>query len=272
VGNLSIEAVRLSLIELAGCEIQTVYNIESHTNPMSTVLITPPGDLRSQLIIFVKWIPTNDVIAFEQSTVDFLWAVFQSLIPYNFTSIVFPTLGFEHFSCPMELLIPTLVREMKTQLKKIDVPWTVKFLVQPNQSDIYQQICKEVLIVEPGHLSTCISSSFSNLSLRLDSVVPSTWVKSTGDQKRFIVAPTSEEYRSVQTTFNQAMAGSYTQILRIERIQNERWYMQYLAHRQDFLTRLKIDTEQRLFHGCPEQAAASIIEGCFNRSYAGING
>ena len=68
------------------------------------------------------------------------------------------------------------------------------------------------------------------------------------------------------------MRGSYNQIIRIERIQNERWYMQYLAHRQDFLTRLKMDTEQRLFHGCPEQAASSIIEGCFNRSYAGING
>ena len=224
------------------------------------------------MIVFVKWIPTTDTIALQQSTVDFIWTVFQTLIPYNFTSIVFPTLGFEHFSCPMDLLIRILVREMKNQLKKIEVPWAVKFLVQPNQSDIYQQICKEILIVEPGHLSTCNSSSSSNLYFRLDSVVPSTWEKSTGAQKRFIVPSTSEEYRSVQTTFDQAMRGSYTQILRIERIQNERWYMQYLAHRQDFLTRLQTDTEQRLFHGCPEQAASSIIEGCFNRSYAGING
>ena len=164
MGNLSIDAVRLSLIELAGCEIQTVFNVESNTNPNSPVLTTPPGDLLSQMIIFVKWVPTNDAIVLQKSTVDFIWTVFQTLIPYNFTSIAFPTLGFEHFACPIELLIRTLVKETKQQLKKIDVPWTVKFLVQPNQSDLYHQICKEILIVEPGPLSTHLFNLATSLS------------------------------------------------------------------------------------------------------------
>ncbi len=68
------------------------------------------------------------------------------------------------------------------------------------------------------------------------------------------------------------MKGKYTQIIRVERIQNERWYMQYLAHDKDFKRRLNTDTEKRLYHGCPEQAANSIIEDCFNRSFAGVNG
>jgi hypothetical protein len=68
------------------------------------------------------------------------------------------------------------------------------------------------------------------------------------------------------------MKGRYTQIISIERIQNERWYMQYLAHSKDFERRLKIDTEKLLYHGCPEQAANAIVDDGFNRSFAGKNG
>ena len=68
------------------------------------------------------------------------------------------------------------------------------------------------------------------------------------------------------------MKGKNTQIIRIERIQNERWYMQYLAHRKEFKKRLGVDTEKRLYHGCPEAPANSIIQDCFNRSFAGVNG
>ncbi|CAF3972280.1 unnamed protein product [Rotaria sp. Silwood2] len=68
------------------------------------------------------------------------------------------------------------------------------------------------------------------------------------------------------------MKGKYTKIIKIERIQNERWLMQYLAHSRGFKRRLNIDTEKRLYHGCSEEAANSIIEDCFNRSFAGANG
>ena len=68
------------------------------------------------------------------------------------------------------------------------------------------------------------------------------------------------------------MKGKYTQIVRIERIQNERWYIQYLAHRHQFYTRLNEDTERRLYHGCPESAVNPILEHCFDRSFAGVHG
>ncbi len=102
--------------------------------------------------------------------------------------------------------------------------------------------------------------------------MPSTWEKSTENKIRFELSTTTDEYKSIVSTFDQSMNGKYSRIVRIERIQNERWYMQYLAHSRDFKRRLNIDTEKRLYHGCPEKAAGLIIEDCFNRSFAGVNG
>jgi hypothetical protein len=86
------------------------------------------------------------------------------------------------------------------------------------------------------------------------------------------LASDTDEYKALATNFDQAMKKKYTQIIQIERIQNERWYMQYLAHHRDFKKRLNTDTEKRLYHGCPQQAAHLISEDCFNRSFAGVNG
>ena len=106
----------------------------------------------------------------------------------------------------------------------------------------------------------------------VDHQLPSTWERSTENKIRFEVSTIADESKSILIDFDQAMKGKYTQIIRIERIQNERWYMQYLVHRQDFKKRLNEDTEKRLYHGCPQEAANLIMEDCFNRSFAGVNG
>lgn len=82
----------------------------------------------------------------------------------------------------------------------------------------------------------------------------------------------ADEYKSLVSNFDQTMKGHYMKIIHIERVQNERWYKQYSAHYEDFLKRFKYDTEKRLYHGCPDHAANLIIEDCFNRSFAGVNG
>ncbi len=102
--------------------------------------------------------------------------------------------------------------------------------------------------------------------------LPTTWEKSKEKKMRFELSSTADEYKSISANFDQTMKGKYTQIIRIERIQNERWYIQYLAHSHNFKTRLNKDTEKCLYHGCPEQATNSIMEDCFNRSFAGVNG
>lgn len=106
----------------------------------------------------------------------------------------------------------------------------------------------------------------------LDSIRPSTWESCTDGRKRFEVSKTSDEFKTVVASFNKTMKDCYQEIIRVERIQNERWYKQYLAHNHDFRKRLNADTERRLYHGCDETAVDSIIEYCFNRSFAGKNG
>lgn len=47
---------------------------------------------------------------------------------------------------------------------------------------------------------------------------------------------------------------------------------QYAAHREDFEQRYGKPDERLLFHGCQSTSADQIIEACFNRSFAGVNG
>jgi hypothetical protein len=112
----------------------------------------------------------------------------------------------------------------------------------------------------------------ADLAASIGHHLPPTWEQSTENKILFVLSNTADEYKTIFTDFDQAMKGKYTQIIQIERIQNERWYVQYLAHSRDFKKRLNTDTEKRLYHGCPQPAANLIIEDCFNRSFAGVNG
>jgi hypothetical protein len=150
-----------------------------------------------------------------------------------------------------------MIREIKQQIQKRKLPWKVKFIIQPNQQNIYDEFCRQLL-----------SSDYASV----DYQIPSTWQNSKGDQLRFIVLKNTDEYKSIVNNFDKTMRGKYREILKVERIQNERWYMQYIAHSKDFKKRLNADTEKRLYHGCPEEAANLIIKDCFNRSFAGVNG
>lgn len=103
-------------------------------------------------------------------------------------------------------------------------------------------------------------------------LVPSTWEPVGTRRKRCPVSKDLEEYGLVADPFKQAMGSSCREIIQIERIQLAERYVQYDAHRQEFIKRLGDPNEKRLYHGCPHNAADSIIENWFNRSYAGING
>jgi hypothetical protein len=101
---------------------------------------------------------------------------------------------------------------------------------------------------------------------------PSTLEEITEEKKRFQLSSTSDEYKSIAFRFTNAMQEQCKQIIQIERIQNISSYKQYATSWIDFKRRLKKYTERRLYHGCPESSANLIINGFFNRIYAGANG
>jgi len=151
IGNSSSDIIKQSILQEAGCEIQTSYDVELQNDPNSSVITTPPGELLCKAIFFVKWQPTNDDGTLRQSIIDLIWTVFQNAIPYNFTSIAFPTIGYENLGCNIDIMIRTMVKEMKNQLIKTDLPLTVKFVAQPNQHTIYNEFCKQVLTAQEGN-------------------------------------------------------------------------------------------------------------------------
>ncbi|CAF1935738.1 unnamed protein product [Rotaria magnacalcarata] len=106
----------------------------------------------------------------------------------------------------------------------------------------------------------------------VDSILPEMWEDSDQNCKRITLQSSSKEYQDVLARFHVTMLGKYLQIVKIERIQNERWYKQYDAHREDFKRRYPNIDERLLFHGCPSTSADQIIQECFNRSFAGVNG
>ncbi|CAF4399371.1 unnamed protein product [Rotaria socialis] len=260
IGSSSSNILKEKIIKAAGKQSQSAYNTELENHPHSILIAIPPGALPCKQIFFVKWKPDNDNKILQQSLVDLISIAVQNMISHKFTTLAFPAIGCGQHGCSVDIVVKTMVREMKNHLVQRDLAWRVKFVVQPNQENVYDEFCTQLLTTQDGFHEPIVSD------------LPPTWEKSTEQRIRFVLPTKADEYNSIATNFGNAMTGKYTRIIKIERIQNERWYMQYLAHSRDFLKRLNTDTEKRLYHGCSQQAANSIIEDCFNRSFAGVNG
>ena len=250
--------MRQILLKAAGDQAQTVYAKEQTKGGNAAVIITPPGHLQCKNIFFFNWEPNKDMNILRKSIAELILNVVQHVYSHKYTSIAFPALGCGEHACSVDIVVKTMVKEMKQQMESNKLSWTIKFIIHPSQQNVYDEFCRQVLS----------SDHPSNDIYRL----PSTWERSNDDQFRFIVPENTDEYKQIISKFHEQMTDNYSEILKLERIQNERWYMQYVAHRKDFKKRLGIDTEKRLYHGCPEHSTDPIIEDCFNRSYAGVNG
>ncbi|CAF1494270.1 unnamed protein product [Rotaria magnacalcarata] len=79
----------------------------------------------------------------------------------------------------------------------------------------------------------------------------------------------SAEFRRVAADFN----GGASSIVRIDRIENTIWLVQYLNQKDIIDARLgHADTEKLLFHGCPYGAAEQILQEAFDHNRIGRNG
>jgi len=96
-------------------------------------------------LFFLKWEPNKDPDILRQSIIDLIWNLIQNVSSHNFTSIAFPAIGCGEHACSVDVVVKTMVREMKQQITNRKLPWTVKFIVQPNQQNVYDEFCKQLL-------------------------------------------------------------------------------------------------------------------------------
>ncbi|CAF1556235.1 unnamed protein product [Rotaria sp. Silwood1] len=83
------------------------------------------------------------------------------------------------------------------------------------------------------------------------------------------VSKESNEFRRVAADFHDGASS----IVRIDRIENSTWLIQYLNQKQMIDARLGHDhTEKLLFHGCPYAAAKKILQQAFDHDRIGTHG
>ncbi|CAF3089011.1 unnamed protein product [Rotaria sp. Silwood2] len=143
------------------------------------------------------------------------------------------------------------------------------FLLKVDFVNDKQEKCRVVFSNMQEHYETNIRRIRRKV---VDSLLPDTWEPSNQNCKRVLLQSSSKEYQDVLQKFNTTMNNQYTRIIKIERIQNERWFKQYAAHRDEYKQRYGQLDERLLFHGCLETSANQIVQECFNRSFAGVNG
>ena len=144
------------IIEAAGIEVKAAYETERKRNPNSILISTIPGQLPCKQIFFLKWQPDANDSILRQSIVDFMWNVIQNVISHKYTSIAFPAIGCGKHGCSVDIVVKTMVKEIKNHLKTRNLPLTVKFVIQPEQQHVYDEFCKQVLVSEEGKASTSL--------------------------------------------------------------------------------------------------------------------
>ena len=151
-----------AIMGAAGDEVQTAYNVERQNQTHSPLISTGPGRLPCKRIFFLEWKPDNDDARLRQSLIDLIWMVIQHLKPYNFTSIAFPAIGCGAHGCSVDLVVKTIVKEIKNQLIVRNLALTVKFVIQPDQQNIYDEFWKQVLTTHNGMTKPLKNSYTSN--------------------------------------------------------------------------------------------------------------
>ncbi len=137
-------------MKAAGDEVQTAYEAELKNHPDSTLIVTPPGFLSCKQIFFVRWEPDSNDDILGQSLANMISIVVQNAIAHRFTSIAFPAIGCEQHHSLIRVIVKIMVLEVRKRLINQNLPWTIKFVVQPHQQDIYDEFCKQVVTTDDG--------------------------------------------------------------------------------------------------------------------------
>ena len=139
------------VIQAAGDEVKTDYLMQSKSQAKSLIISTPSGRLPCKRIFFLNWICVNNKHLLRQSIIDLISNVVRYVTPYHFTSIAFSAIGCDVYSSSANIIIRTMVFEMKKQLLAQNVQLRIKFVISPEQIETYGAFCREVLTPYEGN-------------------------------------------------------------------------------------------------------------------------
>lgn len=152
-------------------------------------------------------------------------------------------------------------RELYQQLDRSDLKLKVIISILPTDEMIYNVFRQELIDFE-DELQNFKGGEY-----------PTTWDLRSNSQQILVTVPiNSTEYNKVTCRFIERISHKCTQVVKLERVQNRRWYKQYRAHAEDFQRRLKENTERILYHGCSGDLTQKIAEEGLLRNFAGKNG
>jgi hypothetical protein len=138
------------ILKAAGNDVEKAYNVDCENNPHAMLTSTISGCLPCKRIFFLKWKPDKDEVKLRQSLIDLIRTVMQELESNHFTSIAFPAIGCGQHGCSVNLVVKTMVNEMKQILLTRNLRTTVKFVIQSNQQNVYDEFCKQLLKTRDG--------------------------------------------------------------------------------------------------------------------------
>ncbi|CAF0820337.1 unnamed protein product [Adineta ricciae] len=260
IGTLIGNTIDRKILKEAGSEANDTFASEYERNPHSLIIPTPPGHLNCHRIFFIKWDPYANGIRLYQAVADFVWNIVQNVIAHDFQSVAIPIGGEQESTDTLKIIIEAMIKSIQKQIIIRKLSIFVKIVVESDEQFIYSSLCEKILMLSNNDLS----------ETALQSVATSELIEN--DQLAYVISEHTDEYQAVLTQFDEQMRYFYTQIIQIERIENKRWYLQYLAHKDEFKRRLGKDTERILYHGCDEQAANNIVAKGFSRNFAGQHG
>ena len=106
---------------------------------------TSSSSLLCKRIFFVNWKPNANEKVLKQLLIDLIVTVTENMLSNSFKSVAFPAIGCGGHGCSVQLVVQTMVKEMKTQLKHRNLLWTAKFVIEAEQTHVYDEFCKHVL-------------------------------------------------------------------------------------------------------------------------------
>ena len=146
VASASSSVLRELILNAAGDEVRQAYNTQIKNNPNALLIVTSSGQLSCKRIFFVQWKPHTDELLLQQSIIDFIWNVIQNAISYGCTSIAFPAIGCGKYACSVDIVVKTMVNEVKKEIKNRKLAFKVRFVIQAGQKNVYDEFCKQILV------------------------------------------------------------------------------------------------------------------------------